>query len=48
MQVATIIHTVISYNHPVTKNGSKKNGTVAEVKMLAAITNMLYLCYMFC
>lgn len=47
MQVAAIIHTVISYNHPVTQNGSKKNGTVAEVKMLAAIRNRLYLCSAF-
>ena len=44
MQVAAIIHTVISYNHPVTQNGSKKNGTVCEEGMLAATKNRLYLC----
>ncbi len=47
MQVAVIIHTVIPYNHPVTQNGSKKNGTIRETKMLAAFRNRLYLCSAF-
>ena len=47
MQIAAIFLTVISYNHPVTQNGSKKNGTVHEPKMLAAFRNRLYLCNAF-
>ncbi len=47
MQVAAIIHTVISYNHNVAQNGSKQNGTVREAEMLAAIRNRLYLCNAF-
>ena len=47
MQVAAVIHTVISYNLFVTQNGSKQNGTVYEEEMLAAIRNWLYLCSAF-
>jgi hypothetical protein len=47
MLVAAIIYTVISYNHFVTQNGSKQNGTVYEEEMLAAIKNRLYLCSAF-
>ena len=47
MLVAAIIYTVISYNHFVTQNGSKQNGTVYEEEMLAAIRNRLYLCSAF-
>ena len=47
MQVAAIIHTVISFNHYVAQNGSTQNGTVREAKMLAEIKNQLYLCSAF-
>ena len=47
MQVATINHTVISYNHFVAQNGSTENGTIREAKILAAIKNRLYLCSAF-
>ena len=47
MSVADIIHAVISYNHIYTQNGSTKNGTVRETKMLAEIKNRLYLCSAF-
>ena len=47
MQVAAIIHTVISYNHFVAQNGSTENGTIREAETLAAIKNRLYLCSAF-
>ena len=47
MQIAALIQTVISYNHYIAQNGSKKNGTVHEAEMLAAIRNRLYFCNAF-
>ena len=44
MQLSAILHPVIPSIHIESPNGSTKNGTVRETKILGAIGNWLYLC----